>query len=291
MTGDSRLPPAVLVVLQSAGLAVLAAVAAQLVGFPGVDLSHSGPFAVLAFWLVAGTVVAVAVAYVAVPALVAVVYARERPGGLVYYQVWALFAIVVLPLLALGSLRLLTWRSPWAILVAAGVGVLVAVVAIHREAADPDTDLAVPWPMFLSVALLVLFVGAFLWVSPMAAAYADEQTASRYGGPPGVSFDVTEAETAEGHRVVTITHDGWKAVDADAVVLEGNGFTDGPGVDQSSPGTWRGETSPGGGWGASETIEPGDSVTVGVENPCFVVVRMADVDHGSLAGYGCEDPA
>lgn len=291
MTVDDSDRVAVLLALQTVAVAVLAAVAAQLVDFPRVDLSHSGPIAVLAFWLVAGTLVAAAVAYVAIPAVVSVAYAREHPGGLVYFQVWALFAVLVVPLVAIGSLRLLVRRSPLAILVAAAVGVVVAIAALHREGADGSGDHTVPWAVFLNVALLALFVGAFLWVSPWAAGYADGHTTSQYGGPPGVSFDVSEREVDGGDRVLTITHDGWKPVDADAVELEGRGYTDGPGVDQTEPGQWRGETSPGDGWGSTAVIEPGDTVTIGVENSCYIVVRMADVDHGSLARYGCQEPA
>lgn len=288
MTVDDRDRLAVLLALQTVAVAVLAAVTAQLVGFPQMDLALSGPFAVLAYWLVAGTLVGLVVAYVAIPAVLSIAYARERTGGLVYFQVWALFAVLVLPLVAIGSLRLLTWRSPWAILVAAAVGVAIAILAVHHEGADSTADSTVPWPMFLNVALLVLFVVAFLWVSPIAAGYADAHTSSQYGGPPGVSFDFDQRETDEGDAVVTITHDGWKPVDADAVELSGRGFTDGPDVDQTEPGTWQGETTRRDGRGSPEVIEPGDSVTIGVEGECYVVVRLTYVDHGNLGGHVCE---
>jgi hypothetical protein len=58
---------------------------------------------------------------------------------------------------------------------------------------------------------------------------------------------------------VTVTHQGGDAVPAERLELQGGGFTDREGADQTSPGTWAGEAS-----GDDNTVVAGDSVVVGV---------------------------
>lgn len=58
---------------------------------------------------------------------------------------------------------------------------------------------------------------------------------------------------------VTVTHQGGDAVPAERLELQGQGFADREGTDQTSAGTWAGEAS-----GDGDVVVAGDSVVVGV---------------------------
>ena len=74
---------------------------------------------------------------------------------------------------------------------------------------------------------------------------------------PTATFEATYGSE---QRTATIIHAGGDAIPRSRLMVRGTGFRSGPMVEQDEPGPWAGATS------AAETaVEPGDSMTVGIE--------------------------
>ena len=78
---------------------------------------------------------------------------------------------------------------------------------------------------------------------------------------PQVSFAVDYEATGDGVGLLTVTHDGGEAVPADQLRVDGDGFADVSGADQTRAGDWQGRAS-----GPDGAVVAGDSVVVGVES-------------------------
>ncbi|MFB6140096.1 MAG: hypothetical protein ABEJ26_06650 [Halosimplex sp.] len=121
---------------------------------------------------------------------------------------------------------------------------------------------------------------------------------SEYPGPPierdvldrapGIEFSYSYEASGGGAGLLTITHEGGDTVPADALRIQGTGFADVDGADQTSAGRWQGEAS-----GDDGTVVAGDRVAVGVASDyeIFVVWHPPDGDSSVRIGYDEGDAA
>lgn len=136
---------------------------------------------------------------------------------------------------------------------------------------------------FTLLALLVLFLAAYS-LAPVVALGATDGLAEQRGLSVQVAFDYSFEPTDDRRGVLTVTHDGGERVPVETLTVVGEGITDVPGAQQTTPGRWQGETT---GDAGNEWVAANDSVTVGVAADC--VVRVVYRDAVTVGKYDCSE--
>lgn len=169
------------------------------------------------------------------------------------------------------------------------VGLAALAVALVRTEAAVGASVRRHAPaQFVHVGLgLVLVTGFAVGVAAGPPMYDATVATDEVGNPvPFVDFQANYTATSEDRGVATITHGGGDDVPVDRVIVDGTGFADVSGANQTAPGPWQGSAG-----GPNGTITAGDSVSVGVEGDCTVWMVYVD-DEGARHTFGvaeCEE--
>lgn len=269
----------------------LAGVLANATVFVPLDRAASTIEARLAALLVVGVIVAVGMLYVAVPVGIGAVRARED-GNWRRHGAVATAAIFGPPLFVFGSLYLAAWLriDMWPLVfLAVALLVVTALVGVGSLGKLPSPDFAEwpLWPLGLHIAVVVVFAVGFVAVQPLAVGFVETHTDTYggFGGPHAV-FAVEERATDDG-TVVAFTHDGGDPLVAENIEVRGDGFADVAGVDHTGPGVWNGEVSGQRPRRGGEAVVYGDTVTVGVEADCEILLVYDGEDPHAISHHTC----
>lgn len=254
------------------------------------DVSGPAPvFARQLLWALRGTI---AVGYVLLPVGIAGYYATRGARHPLYYAVLAVVAILGLPalqFLVLGILRGGT-TALWAVvLTGVFVGGLAGVLRVARARGPDDPDERVPVGIFLNLGLVVVFLVGTILGGAVAGDVMDGFVETDSPSRPALSVEASYTPVeGEGNRgLLTLRHSGGKTVPPERITVDGEGFADVEGADQTEPGRWRGETGHGDGGSA---VGPGDVVTIGVQADCRVELSY---HYGTTStvfrSYECEE--
>lgn len=287
----------------AAGLALFVALLADQVAslslfrfFPAIGHAYlakdiSGPAPVFAhqlLWVLQGTV---AVGYVLLPIGVASYYVTRGARHPLFYAVLAIVAILGLPSLRFVVLGIFRGGATalWAVvLTGVFVGGLAGVLRVACARGPDDPDEHVPVSIFLNLGFVVVFLVGTLLGGAVAgdtmAGFVETDSPS----PPDLSVEAsyTPVEGDQNRGVLTLRHSGGETVQPERLTVEGEGFADVEGADQTEPGRWRGETSHG---DAESMVGPGDVTTIGVQTDCRVI--LSDHYRGTstvFRSYECE---
>ncbi len=226
--------------------------------------------------------------YVVVPVGVAAALAREHGHPLVYGA--AALAAVAVPVVAPVALL---WTVEEVPVVETGLLRLVAAVAgvaavlggglLFRRVA-PATE-GTGWVLGLNLAVVFLFLLGFLGVQVAAPGFADRHTTDTR---PDVELEFGERTTDDG-RIVVVEHAGGEPAPADRLEIDGEGFADVEGADQTGPGPWAGEATGRAPRHDGPAVVEGDTVTVGVTDDCRLRVGTEADFRAALGYYDCSE--
>lgn len=262
-----------------AGLAGLTASLSLFRFFPVVGHTYlaadvSGPAPVFAHRLLGVLWGAVAVGYVLLPIGVASYYATRGARHPLFYAVLATVAILGLPGIRFVVLGLFRGGAAalWAVVLAGlFVSGLAGVLRVALTRGPDDPDERIPVSIFVNLGLVVVFLAGTILGGAAAGDVADGFVETDSPTRPALSIEASYAPVDGGRNagILTLRHGSGEEVLPKQLIVEGEGFAAVEGADQAKPGRWRGETSHG---DEGSMVGPGDTVTIGVQADCNVVV-------------------
>lgn len=270
---------------QAVALGILVMVLAEVTHFTNIQTAHSGPAATVATWLVTASAVTIFVAYLTIPVVTATHWRRDEDAS--SKGLWLLapagVAIVSAPMLLILAIAYVGATGADETLPAVGF-LVIASGSLLVVAVSPPDDRSV-WPVFLNIALVVLFLSGMVSGLPLAGVVS-ENVVSHSGHSPQTLFEFDERVTEDGERVVNVSHAGGDGILASRLIIRGEGFSNADSANQSAPGVWQGTTTSRN--DAEDIVVSGDHVLVGVTSDCLIrVVYEGRARTSTLAKYEC----